>query len=222
MGKRYIDLSAEVDNETGVPPPSPLKVEITTGYREPAHWQGSWMSVSTHVGTHVDSPLHVVAGAPTIGRIPIERTIGEAVVLDLTPIEANEAIGPEHLEPHRAKVREGDIAILRTDWCDRMWKKPEYWLDSPYLTKEGAEWLAEQKPKACAFDFFQEYVGRFKEFNTRDFVVHDTLLPKGILLIENVTNLGALTQDRFMLYAVPIRLMTTEGAPARVYAVEED
>ena len=64
------------------------------------HWQGSHITTTTHVGSHVDSPLHVAEGAPTIGDIELERVIGPAVVLDLTPVEANQAIDEHVLAPY--------------------------------------------------------------------------------------------------------------------------
>jgi kynurenine formamidase len=87
---------------------------------------------------------------------------------------------------------------------------------------EAAEWLAARKPKALAFDFFEEYIARLVDFSADDFVVHHVLLrDHDIPLIENITNLGALTKERVTLFAAPVKLVTAEGAFARVFAIED-
>lgn len=221
---RIVDLSVPITSRTGSAPPQGRMTSIEK-YTKPGneHFQGSWISTSAHVGSHVDSPLHVVKDAPTIGEVPLESTMGETMVLNLTPVQANQPIEPRHLEPHASKIRPGDIIALRTDWSDRMWGGPEFWTESPYLTPEAARWLANRKPKALVFDFFEEYIARFKEFTSDQFVVHLILLKEHrITLIENVTNLGALERERVILFAAPLKIMETEGGPARVFAIEPE
>jgi kynurenine formamidase len=174
------------------------------------------------VGSHVDSPRHVIKDAPAIGEVPLDRVIGEAVLIDLTPVEPNEAIDAARLEPHRDKIRIGDIAVLRSDWTDRKWDTPEFWSDSPYLTEDGARWLGECHPKAVVFDFFQEYVARFVDFRSEDFIAHLVLIRDyDITIIENATNLQSLLSPRFQLFAAPMKLMDAEGGPTRIIAIEE-
>jgi len=220
---RIVDLSVKVAaGPNTLPPPAKRETHISQ-YLMPGsiHWQGSYIETTTHVGSHVDSPLHVLAGAPAIGHIELERLIGEAVVIDLTPTEANRAIDEHVLAQHEGKIRPGDIAILRTDWTDAAWGTASYWAESPHLTGGGALWLAAQRPKAVAFDFFEEYCARFETFKAEEFVVHMTLLKDNdILLIENITNLGSLRQERVHLFAAPIKIVEAEGAPARVFAIE--
>ena len=221
---RIVDLSVPITSRTGSAPPQGRMTSIEK-YTKPGteHFQGSWLSTSAHVGSHVDSPLHVVKDAPAIGEIPLEWMMGEAVVLDLRPVEANQPIEVRHLAPHADKIRPGEIVVLRTDWSDRVWGGPEFWTESPYLTEDAAHWLAANKPKALAFDFFEEYIARFKDFTSDQFVVHLILLKQHrITLIENITNLGALHRDRVLLFAAPLKIMETEGGPARVFAIDPE
>lgn len=217
-----VDLSVPVRSGTSLPPPAQRETVIEQYTRDgKEHWQGSFLSTTTHVGSHVDSPLHVVAGAAPIGEIALDKTIGQAVLLDLRPVEANEAIDASKLEPHLDAVRPNDIAVLRTDWTDRAWDTEEYWTHSPYLTEDGARAIAERHPKAIVVDFFEEYVARFVDFSADDFVVHLVLLKEhDIAIVENATNLGALTTSRFQLFAAPMKIMDAEGGPARIFAIE--
>jgi kynurenine formamidase len=220
---RLVDLSVEIRSGPGtLPPPAKSETRISQ-YRMTGaiHWQGSHITTTTHVGSHVDSPLHVAAGAPTIGEIGLERVIGPAVVLNLTPVEPNQPIDTEDLAPFLDRVAPGDIAVLRTDWTDRAWGTAAYWADSPFLTEDGAAALAERRPKAVAFDFFEERCARYESFRSEEFVVHLLLLKEhDILLIENITHLSSLRSDRVVLFAAPLNIQEAEGAPARVFALE--
>ncbi len=95
-----------------------------------------------------------------------------------------------------------------------MWGKfPDYYTKSPYLTKEAAEYLAELKIRAAGFDFFEEYNARLPQFGSEDFIVHRILLGAGVVLMEHLTNLEALTDDATFI-AAPLRLHGVEGAPS--------
>jgi kynurenine formamidase len=222
---RIVDLSVDITSGPHtLPPPAKAETRISQYRMEGAiHWQGSHITTTTHVGSHVDSPLHVAADAPAIGEIRLERVMGSAVVLDLTPVQPNQAIDGALLAPFLDRIREGDIAVLRTDWSDRAWGTEAYWADSPYLTEDGAAALAARSPKAVAFDFFEERCARYESFRSEEFVVHLLLLKEhDILLIENITNLASLRSDRFLLFAAPLKIAEAEGAPARVLGLEID
>ena len=222
---RIVDLSVDVrSGPHTLPPPAKSETRISQYRMEGAiHWQGSHITTTTHVGSHVDSPLHVAADAPTIAEIELNRVIGPAAIIDLTPVEPNQAIDQQLLAPLLDRIQPGDIAVLRTDWTDRAWGTAAYWADSPFLTEDGAAALATRRPKAIAFDFFEERCARYESFRSEEFVVHLLLLKEhDILLIENITNLSALRSERVVLFAAPLRIQEAEGAPARVFALEVD
>ena len=105
---RIIDLSASLSNETTLPPTVTRKTEFTTfKHPGPGHWQASWASISVHSAAHVDSPLHVLEGTPVIGEIPLEKTIGELLVLDLPDkCDAGARISRADLERFDSEFRE--------------------------------------------------------------------------------------------------------------------
>jgi kynurenine formamidase len=112
------------------------------------------------------------------------------------------------------------IVVVRTDWTDRAWGRfPEFFTKSPYLTEEAAEWLVARKPRALAFDFFEEYSARLPDFSSEDFVCHRIMLGAGVPLLEQLTNLGGLGRSRFDLFAPFYKIAGTEGAPARFFAL---
>lgn len=218
---KIIDLSLPVDLKTMSPPSQARRVDVEYAYRKPGWWQASSIILSSHTATHVDSPLHVIEKTEKIGEIDLDRVTGEGIVLNLTNKGANSSIASRDLQPFDRKVRSGDIVVLRTDWTEKMWGTKQYWNDSPYLTEDGARWLVKKRPKALGFDFFEEYSARLENFKPCDFVIHKIILGAGIVLIEGLCNLRKISRERVKIYALPLKLMMTEAAPARAIAIEE-
>ena len=54
--------------------------------------------------------------------------------------------------------------------------------------------------------------------NQSHFPIHKILLSSDVLIIENLTNLGQLSNVDSIIYALPMKL-DLDGAPARVIAV---
>jgi arylformamidase len=217
---RLIDLSVAVNSNTMSPPSTNIRVEITPHRRGPGFWQVSSVNQGLHTGAHIDSPLHVFKDGITTAEISLDQVIGEAVTIDLSFVEANHRISIDDLKRGGAdKVKKSDIVLLRTDWTDKMYGKwPDYFTQSPFFPPESAEWLVAKDPKSIGFDFFEEYCARLPDFTSEDFPMHRVILGAGIVILEGITNLGALPRQRVPFYAPFYKIEGTEGAPARFFA----
>jgi arylformamidase len=198
-----VDLTVTVGAETKSPPSTDMKVELQRHQKGPGFWQVSSVSQSLHTGSHIDSPLHCFPEGGTTAEIPLEKVIGDAVVIDCSYVEPEQPIDVKELERAAPDIQEDLIVIVRTDWTDRAWGDfPAFFTRSPFLTPEGAEWLTARRPRALGFDFFEEYSARLPNFTSEDFVCHRVMLGAGLPLLEQLTNLRAvlplcaLLQDR--------------------------
>jgi arylformamidase len=112
---------------------------------------------------------------------------------------------------------------VRTDWSDRTWGTfPDYYTRLPYLTLDGASWLVDREPSAVVVDFFEEECAVSPDFTSEDFVVHRELLGRGIPIVEQATNLGAVGANRFLLAAPFVPVEGVEAAPCRILALLDD
>ncbi len=216
-----IDLSVTVDANTMSPPSTSLKVELTPHRRGPGFWQVTSVRQSLHTGAHIDAPLHVFRDGITTAEIDLEQVMGEAVVLDLSFVEANHGITIDDLRRGGGdRVKRGDIVLLRTDWTDKMYGTwPDYFTRSPFFPPESAEWLVAKGPKSIGFDFFEEYCARLPDFTSEDFPMHRVILGAGTVIMEGLTNLGALPPGKRVPFFGPFyRIAGVEGAPARFFA----
>ncbi|OLC36951.1 MAG: hypothetical protein AUH81_07240 [Candidatus Rokubacteria bacterium 13_1_40CM_4_69_5] len=98
--------------------------------------------------------------------------IGEALVVDLSFVGPNHAVTIDDLWRGGAdEVKQGDIALLRTDWTDEMYGKwPHYFTQSPCFPPASAEWLVAKGPKNWA---------RLPDFTSEDFPMHRVIPDAG-------------------------------------------
>jgi len=221
---RIVDLSVTVSADTKGPPSTDVRVELEPKRRGPGFWQVTHLYESLHTGAHVDSPLHCFEDGKPLIDTPLEQVIGPGVLFDLTSIGAEQPVSAEAVHYADPGSQTAHIALLHTGWTDHMYgTSPDYFTRSPYLDPSGAAWLVERRPSSVVFDFFEEYMARFPNFTSEDFVVHRQLLGNGITIVEGANNLGALKGQRGVRVFAPFfKIAGTEGAPARIFAVVDE
>jgi arylformamidase len=227
---RIVDLSPAVPHGFKGPPSTDLGVQLEVRTKNgTGYWQSTQLDLmSLHTGTHVESALHTVKNGESIDGVGLERVIGDAVVLDLTPVEAMQIIdvpdlakAAERLSASGESIEAGDILLLRTDWAQRHIGTQRYFKESPGLTEEAARWIAKLTPKCVGCDFFEEPAAREPGWTAEQFVVHGALLGANIPLVEGLVNLRNLP-PRVQFFAPFYKFADVESAPARAFALMED
>ena len=162
------------------------------------------LSMSAHTGTHMDAPVHYLAGASTMDALPFAATIGRArvVVLD-TP----GPISPHLLES--ADIQAGERLLLKTRNSDHPWPRREFDADFTALSAAAARWLAGRRIRLLGIDYLS--VGPCDEEGDE---VHRALLAAGIWIIEGL-DLTPVEAGLYELLCLPLRLAGADGAPAR-------
>jgi arylformamidase len=206
------------------PPSTDVGARLSTRTK-PGYWQSSEAALSVHTGCHVESRLHVEERGEAIDQVALERVIGSAVLLDLTPVAKRALLGPEELERGERglraageAIREDDVILLRSDWAARAMGTPFYFRDSPALSAEAAQWLVERAPRCVGCNFFEEPAARDPGWSPPEFVVHRAILGAGIPLVEGLVGLDELP-PRCDFFAPFVKLGGIEAAPARAFAI---
>lgn len=221
---RIVDLTVTIGAGTLSPPSVNKQLALTSHYRGPGYWRASSVDMVLHTGSHVDFTAHVVEGGETAADVSLDRCCGEALVLDVHELGADQPITLEDVQSRGGAVRRGDIVLVRTGWTERMWGDfPDYYLHSPYCTPEAARWLVERGARAIGFDCFSEYCARLPDFTSEDFVIHKVILEGGAILMQQMTGLSQLpVGQRFQFFAPCVRMAGAEGSPARFFALLEE
>jgi kynurenine formamidase len=172
----------------------------------------------THIGTHVDAPLHFVPGGATIDQLPLERFAGPGVVLDL-PREESAPIplaDVRRAAEDAGGVREDDIVLVRTGWGARFDDEYAY-RRYPWLAPEVADWFVEQGVKLLAVDTISPDRPRATRPDDWDaYPHHRTLLPEGVLIAEHLYLEEV--EGRLEVFGFPLKLRGGDGAPVRFVA----
>jgi arylformamidase len=222
--RRLIDLSTlVVEKHFRWPVERKLLKSHDAGDGVEATWAG-WL---VHGFTHMDAPKHFVADGFTTDHITLDMTCGPGAVVDVSQVGSNEPVTLEMVVSAGQHVRQGDFVLLRSAWDLRAdINTPEFWRDAPYVTREAAVWLRERGINAIGYDFPQDYcIRNFLSGETRataeDHVTHWELLRHGVIMFEYLCNMHALQTERPEVIGLPVKLPTSDGAPARVIAIED-
>jgi arylformamidase len=165
----------------------------------------SRLDFGVHTGTHVDAPVHFIDGAPAADELPLERLLGPAQVVDATAVEDEldaDALLALELPPVER--------ILFKTRNSRLWQLEEFTYDFVSLTGSGAELLVERGVLLVGLDYLS--IG--------DADAHRVLLGAGVVAVEGV-DLAHVDAGEYRLVCLPLRLVGSDGAPARAILVRE-
>jgi kynurenine formamidase len=164
--------------------------------------------MSDHCGTHFDAPNHFIRGGRSVEQIPPSRTIGRAVVCDLTDVEGDQ-VEAEHLEAAMARTpvqpARGAFLLLHTRRPDARGKG---------LGRSAAEHLVARGVRLVGTDH-----GGIDNTRNRDRPGHMMLLQHDVLIVEGLTNLDRLVGQEVLFVCLPLALQGASGSPVRPIAI---
>jgi arylformamidase len=164
----------------------------------------SALSFGSHVGTHIDPPLHFFAGGAAIDAIDTASLSGPCIVHQVP--DAVRRIGPEHLE----NVPPGtERLLLKTGNSARWLSDPAFFPDYVALNLEAARTVLGLGVRLVGIDALS-----VESDTSGAYPVHRTLLGGGVLILEGL-RLGEAEPGPYTLTCLPIRLRDGDGGPAR-------
>src|SRR5438128_6964880 len=95
---RLIDLSQPVYHDSpNCPAHPPVKSEVIKDHPD-SGWRVELLTLASHTGSHVDAPLHKIAGGARLDDIPLEAWCGPAYVADFRGVAADAHITADMLK----------------------------------------------------------------------------------------------------------------------------
>lgn len=173
----------------------------------------SLYSFGSHTGTHIDAPVHFIAGAPGVDTIQPEVLIGPVTLLDLGNI--SEAITAADLEG--AELPPDAARVLFKTRNSRYWDdvSGEFHRDFVYLAPDACRWLVDRGVRLVGIDYLS-----IEQFGSTDHATHLTLLGAGVVIIEGL-DLRAVHAGQYMLVALPLKMKDGDGSPSRVVLIDD-
>jgi arylformamidase len=203
-----------------------ISIEVRTGTPE---WPGdtpyscgwSWqiasgdsvnvsaITMSPHVGTHADAPLHVEDGAAASDALPLEAFLGDALVVGAE--DAPRRIELEWMEQRLPARRAVERILLRTGMSIASGSFPEHW---PSLSHECAAVLTSRGLRLLGVD-----APSVDDRDSKDLLTHHVLFGGGAMVLENL-DLRGVPDGRYELIALPLRIAALDAAPVRAILVD--
>jgi kynurenine formamidase len=232
---RLVDLTYAFDEDTVYWPTSPSGFELEElaygmtdgGYFYSAHL----FAAPEHGGTHMDAPIHFAEGRQTADRVPLDRLVGPAFVVDVSEQAGQDPdyrLTPEDVaafEAEHGSIPEGAIVLLRTGWGERWGDRLRYLGDDtpgdasnlhfPAYGAEAARLLVEERGVAVlGLD-----TASLDHGPSTDFPVHQVAAAANVPGLENVARLDELPPTGAWVMALPMKIAGGSGGPVRIAAL---
>jgi arylformamidase len=204
--REWIDVSVPVRPGMVHWPDDPeVKLERTKSIAEGEEANLTRLDLSAHTGTHMDAPLHFFDEDPGIEALPLDIALGAARVVR---IEGAEPIDRGHVE--ELDLRSGERILFRTANSDRRWWERDFDPSYVHVSLEAAELLGEVGVALVGVDYLS--VGAYDGDGTE---THRALLGAGVWVVEGL-DLSKVEPGDYDLICLPVKLVGSDGAPARV------
>ena len=199
---------------------------------------GTWyaahrMRLAEHGGTHLDAPSHFHEGGSPAERVPLDRLVAKAVVVDVREACAKSAdyavsvADLERFEAAHGRIPEGAALLLATGFGARWPDRARYLgtdergpravakLHFPGLDPAAARWLvAKRRIAAVGLDTASIDPGTSQRFET-----HQILFAAEIPAFENLAQVDRLPPTGATLIALPMKIAGGSGGPLRAIAI---
>ena len=232
---QWVDLTHELSEDSAFwPTAEGFRHKVASYGQTPGGWFYSSydLTLSEHGGTHLDAPIHFAEGRQTADKIPLDRLIGPAAVIDVSAASAANrdyqftVADLEQWEKANGRLPDGTVLLFHTGYS-RFWPDRTTYMGTdergpdavaklhfPGLSRELAQFLVDQrKVAAVGLDTPSLDYGQSK-----DFIVHRILLGRDVPGFENVANLDRLPPKGAFVVALPVKIRDGSGAPLRIVA----
>ncbi len=160
------------------------------------------VSMSCHIGTHMDAPFHYLSGGKSIDRIELERFVGPARVVAIQA--ASTLVSAEELEPFLTD-RPPRLLIR----CNAPMELDRFREDFVALSAPAAERLVSAGVQLVGIDS-----PSVDPFSATVLEAHLVLGRAGVVIIENL-RLQGVPDGWYELIALPLKLAGGDGSPVR-------
>lgn len=161
--------------------------------------------MDVHVGTHIDAPWHFIPGGKTVEELELSKLMGNAYVASFpgVPEISREMLEAAHIPDDIPRL------LLKTD-NSKQWTEGQNKFKTDYvaITPDAAGWLVENDFVLVGIDYLS--IQKFGDSS----LTHEILLDAEVVIVEGL-NLAHVDEGAYELYCLPLKLVGSDGAPAR-------
>jgi arylformamidase len=198
---KYLDLTMPLNQNTPVFPGDrkPQFKQVASIKKE--GWNLHEFSLTTHTGTHLDVPWHMLEEGKKTQDFPLDVLIGRAILFDVR--------GQSEIDINLDGLQANDILVLRTDYSNHT-SEADCFKRNPVISLQLAQKIMRRQLRMVGIDSFT--------IDNHPYDSHKLLFKQDILILENLVNLEKLGTEVFTLMVFPLKLDKMDGAPCRAVA----
>jgi kynurenine formamidase len=226
--KRYIDLTGKLENglwSYRVLPGLegiilPVSIQTIANVRENGFF-ASKISFCTISGTYVESGSHILENGKMLDEYEVGDFIKSAHIIHLPAQKPGTLINEKLLKKYAPDGNfKGEALLIDTGW-GKNWNREGYVLNCPNFTRKAIEWVISRGISMFCVDVPCIEGAWSEDVAEEKGGLLSILFEKDILLVAPLVNLENVKGNRGVVYALPLYVAETSGAPARVVFEEE-
>jgi kynurenine formamidase len=179
-------------------------------YAAGTEFQIGKIAMVANTGTYLDSPFHRYEDGKDLSQLELKSLANLSGKVVRAKGREDRAIDVDAFEKFDVT---GKAVLIHTGW-DVHWETDQYFEGHPFVTREAAQWLADQGAALVGID-------SYNIDDTADLTrpAHSILLDAGIPIVEHLCNLGELPDRDFKFFAVPVKVKGMGTFPVRALAI---
>jgi kynurenine formamidase len=167
---------------------------------------------TSHVGTHIDAPGHIMDGMETLDKLCIDKFFGRGCKIEIGALDGGK-IGLPFLKSKKDLIEGSDFVLFCSGWSAH-WGTEEYFKGFPVLCADAAEWLCSFPIKGIGYD-----AASADHVDSENLPIHKIILSHKKIIIENLTGLASIPESGFYFSCLPLPVEGADGSPVRAAAV---
>lgn len=180
-------------------------------------WNARTLQLYSHAGTHMDAQKHFAAGSGTIDQTPLKKCMGWAWVIQLEHLQDKVIITVDDLGNIADRFQKGESLLLSTRWSRHVDQPQQYRDNFPRIGESLARWCVDREVKMLGVESPSVAdVNNMEELT----LIHQILLKADITIVEGLTCLDSLSQEKVFFVAAPLKIKDGDGCPCRAFAME--
>lgn len=202
MTNEWIDISQPLQNgHAEWPGDTPYAYEVAYTKEVTGSVNIGKLTMSTHMGTHIDAPFHFDNDGEKVHELPIDLYIGHARVIDVTGVTS---VGRAELE--KFDFGGAKRILLKTGKREDLTVFPDSFV---YLREDLAPLLKERGVGLIGID-----TPSVDPETSKTVDAHHALLAHHIMILENIV-LNDVAAGDYELIALPLNIVGADGSPVR-------
>jgi arylformamidase len=161
------------------------------------------LGLTSHIGTHLDTPFHILENGKNICDFSIETFFGKGLCISFKNLDNFDF----------SSIANIDYLLIYTGW-DKYWNEEKYFKNYPIISKEVAKKIAASPLKGIGIDCISP-----DGYDSKELENHNILLKRNKIIVENLCELEKLLGKEFYFSCMPLKI-GIDGCPVRAVAIE--